>query len=105
MDVVTKKTGEGDNCQFIGEPSDLTEMNLVFSEKIEDMKSGCALVDNVSVLLVYNDMNDVLKFLHKMITKARMKEFPLILLLSHTEKSSTLSQTLFLFVDKVITRL
>ena len=64
-----------ENCIFIPSPSRLTEIGLVLSEVMsgtENPKNKFLYLDSLSTLLIYNDIETIIKFVHFLTTKIRL---------------------------------
>ena len=69
------KLERAENCIFIPSPSRLTEIGLVLSEVIsgtENPKNKFLYLDSLSTLLIYNDIETIIKFVHFLTTKIRL---------------------------------
>ena len=63
------------NCIFIPSPSRLTEIGLALSEAltgVENPQSKFLYLDSLSTLLIYNDVDTIVKFVHFLTTRIRL---------------------------------
>jgi len=63
------------NCIFIPSPSRLTEIGLALSEAlsgIEKPENKFLYLDSLSTLLIYNDLDTMVKFIHFLSTRIRL---------------------------------
>ena len=63
------------NCIFIPSPSGLTEIGLALSEAlagIENPKNKFLYLDSLTTLLIYNDLETIVKFVHFLSTRIRL---------------------------------
>jgi len=63
------------NCIFIPSPSRLTEIGLALSEAlsgIENPQNKFLYLDSLSTLLIYNDIDTIVKFVHFLSTRIRL---------------------------------
>ncbi|MEM2138670.1 MAG: hypothetical protein QXM96_00790 [Candidatus Woesearchaeota archaeon] len=89
------------NCIFVSSPSALTEISVSFSSLVQEKNVDLIIFDTISTLIIYQDIGQVIKFAHNLITKARVLGKKTILL-TLKEDSETLIKDLNMFVDKVI---
>jgi len=78
IDAVTVMSGtepKGNHCLYIKSPENLTDMSIALSEAISSLPRDktCIIVDSLSTLLVYNNLNTVVKFVH--ILTAKIKQY------------------------------
>ncbi|MBI4448222.1 hypothetical protein HY643_04525 [Candidatus Woesearchaeota archaeon] len=66
----TKKTKE---CLFIGNPENLSDISIAMDQAVRALpgKQKFVFFDSLSTLLVYNNINTVIKFIHFLATKMR----------------------------------
>lgn len=63
------------NCIFIPSPSRLTEIGLALSEAlagVENPQNKFLYLDSLSTLLIYNDIDTIVKFVHFLTTRIRL---------------------------------
>ncbi|MEM3373980.1 MAG: hypothetical protein QXE31_02045 [Candidatus Woesearchaeota archaeon] len=90
-----------DNCVFVSSPSALTEISVSFSTLVQEKNADLIFFDTISTLIIYQDIGQVIKFAHNIITKARVLGKKAIFL-TLKEDSETLIKDLNMFVDKII---
>jgi len=69
------KLERSENCIFIPSPSRLTEIGLALSEVLagtENPKNKFLYLDSLSTLLIYNDLETIVKFVHFLSTRIRL---------------------------------
>ena len=69
------KLERSENCIFISSPSRLTEIGLALSEALtgmENPKNKFLYLDSLSTLLIYNDLETIVKFVHFLSTRIRL---------------------------------
>ena len=89
------------NCIFVSSPTALTDLGLAFSSLFSEKKCDAVFFDAISTLGVYQDPGSVIKFVHNLITKARVLNKKAIFL-ALKEDSETLIKDLNMFVDRII---
>ncbi|MFH0874633.1 MAG: hypothetical protein V1859_01760 [archaeon] len=104
VDAITntvQSTTNTNNCTYISSPTALTDISLAFSEGLSDKGCDNAIFDTISTLIVYQDINSVIKFTHNLITKIRVlgKKSVFVAL---KEDSEELVKDLNMFVDSVV---
>jgi hypothetical protein len=90
-----------DKCTFVSSPTALTDIGLGFSSLFAEKKCDLIFFDTVSTLIVYQDIGSVTKFVHNLITKARVLNKKAVFL-ALKEDSESLIKDLNMFVDKVV---
>jgi len=64
-----------ENCIFVPSPSRLTEIGLALSEVLtgtKNPKDKFLYLDSLSTLLIYNDLETIVKFVHFLTTRIRL---------------------------------
>ena len=95
-----KKSALKGKCIFISTPSDITAINIEFSNLLDKTKFEQSLFDSIDTLQVYTNTMNIIKLVHALINKIRTTESKIVFLT--TEKDSELTKELYMFVDKVI---
>lgn len=90
-----------DDCIFVQSPTALTDISLAFNSAINEQRCDSCILDAVSTLLIYQDANTVLKFVHALITKCRIQNTKIVFL-ALKEDAEVLAKDLVMFVDTVI---
>jgi len=70
-----RKLEKTKNCIFIPSPSRLTEIGLALSEAlagVENPQNKFLYLDSLSTLLIYNDIDTIVKFVHFLTTRIRL---------------------------------
>ena len=88
------------NCTFISSPSDLTTLSMAFTTLYTDQGCEVIIIDTISTLVIYQSIGSVIKFVHNLVTKARVLNKKL-LLVALKEDSEDLIKDLNMFVDRV----
>jgi hypothetical protein len=76
-------------CLYLASPANLTELGIALSQAvigIKEPKNKFIFVDSLSMLLIYNDENTVIKFVHFLTTKVKL--FGLIGIIMVMEKGT-----------------
>ncbi|MBU0756972.1 MAG: hypothetical protein KKF44_02820 [Nanoarchaeota archaeon] len=92
---------QADNCIFVSSPTALTDMGLSYSSLFNEKDCDLVFFDTISTLIVYQDIGSVIKFVHNLITKARVMNKKAAFL-ALKEDSEELIKDLTMFVDKII---
>jgi len=85
--MVEDKMKLTEHCLFIPSPSHLTDLGITLTEAINVLKNKerkFVIIDSLSTLLVYNDLETVARFMHFIISKLRV--FGLVGILISIEK-------------------
>lgn len=105
VDVLTstmRKPEKAANTLFISSPGDLTELGLMLSELLRSRAFPIMIFDSVSAMLIYQENDAVVQFLHNLITKCRVANVRLVFIVSQEEGSIQLMKDLQMFVDDII---
>ncbi|NTV23674.1 MAG: hypothetical protein HGA85_04840 [Nanoarchaeota archaeon] len=89
------------DCLFVASPSALTDIGMAFSSLLSEKNCDLVFFDTISTLMVYEDIGSVIKFVHNLVTKARVTGKKVVFM-SLTEDSEALIKDLNMFVDEVI---
>ncbi|MBR9677140.1 hypothetical protein GOV04_03295 [Candidatus Woesearchaeota archaeon] len=104
IDAITKtvKSAENtDQCSFVSSPTALTELSMTFSDTVVNFNCDNCLVEPLSALLVYQDINKVLQFAQNLITKVRVSNIKVSILVFEDDNKQ-LVKDLHMFVDKAV---
>ena len=77
IDAVTSQEdigkNEHDHCFYLESPENLSDISIAISQAVEaiDHKEKFIFLDSLSTLLVYNDAETIIKFIHFLIGKMR----------------------------------
>lgn len=106
IDCITKEITqkkEKVNCAFVRSPGDLTEMALAIDKLFKHTKHGFILFDSLDTLLVYNNFDRVMKFIHFITGKMRIYGIKGVLLGLQENTKGDLMKKISPFTDKTIT--
>ena len=106
LDGITIQSGghkeERENFYYVDSPKELTEVSVLTENILKELNGKkFILLDSASTLLVYNQHETVEKFVHSLISKARIHEANAIVLLAKEHKKS-LAEYISEFCDKII---
>ncbi|MFH1210452.1 MAG: hypothetical protein V1645_00910 [archaeon] len=78
IDTITLMSGsepKDSSCLYIRSPENLTDISIAISQAISSLAGSKAyiIIDSLSTLLIYNNMQTVIKFVH--IMNAKIKEY------------------------------
>ncbi|MCK4521829.1 MAG: hypothetical protein KAU20_04600 [Nanoarchaeota archaeon] len=105
IDAVTKTTGGNierkDNCLFVGSPEKLSDISLAMDQAVMSLPSKERFVffDSLSVLLMYNEVGTVGRFIHFIASKMRVWKVKGIIISLQKEKNKELIEELMQFCD------
>ncbi len=108
IDAVTKTAGgeakKTDNCLYIGSPENLSDISLAMDQAVRSLPSKDKFVffDSLSVLLMYNEVSTVAKFIHFLVSKMRVWKVKGIIVSLTKEKDKGLIEELMQFCDALI---
>ena len=71
------KAGTEENCFYVNKSSDLTGIGIAITKAmalIENKENMVIILDSVSTLLIYNDPNLIIRFLHMLVNKVRLND-------------------------------
>jgi len=71
------KPGTEENCFYVNKSSDLTGLGIAITKAmalIENKENMVIILDSVSTLLIYNDPNLIIRFLHMLVNKVRLND-------------------------------
>jgi hypothetical protein len=90
------------NTLLTSSPADFTEMGLSISELLKTGNFPFVLFDSPAAMLLYQDHETVLQFMHSIITKCRVAGIQLAFVAVESAASQELIKDLHLFVDDVL---
>ena len=105
IDAVSKETGKFSNsekCFCLEDPSSLTELSVLTASLLNDKKIKFIILDSLSTLLLYNNINEAEKFLHDLINKARKSGASVIVSTPKEKSKDDLFAEITQFCDKEI---
>lgn len=85
IDAISKGTVgkvSADNCFFLDGPEDLIQLSITLEKFVKEtrMEKTFVLIDSLTVLLVYNSKDLIMKFLHHIVSKLRSYKCKVIFL-------------------------
>jgi KaiC/GvpD/RAD55 family RecA-like ATPase len=105
IDAVTKtvksQTKKTKNCLYIGSPEHLSDISLAMDQAVRSLPSEDKFVffDSLSILLMYNELDTVARFIHFLANKMRVWKVKGIIVSLTKEKDKDLIQQLMQFCD------
>jgi len=97
--ITSSKRKNGENAIFNLSPRSLTEISLAFTTFLKTSKDQKAIIiDSLSTLLIYDELNLVARFTNDIIEKARQSEAKVIIFTTNVEE---LINKISLFFDKI----
>jgi len=109
IDTVTRyaigsETPDAENCYFINNPANLTEMGIAITEVLKKIEAEkvCILLDSVNSLLIYVSSQNLIKFIHFVISKLRILDVSGFFMVVEKGIDPTVLVQLESFVDDVI---
>lgn len=90
------------NCVIAMGLSDILSLSFTVLKEIETKQFDAIIVDDFSVLFLYNNWKDVLKFMQALLVKARNKDNSAFIFYTKDSKYSEYAHDIYLFVDKVM---
>ena len=105
IDTLTKNVQEVndvDACTFVSAPNALTEISLAFSNALNEKHCDATIFDTLSALLIYENANSIIQFMHGILTKLRISGGRAVFIALKEDVNSEMVKDLYMFVDKVI---
>jgi KaiC/GvpD/RAD55 family RecA-like ATPase len=105
IDAVTKTVKDSvkktKQCLFIGSPENLSDISLAMDQAVRSLPSKDKFVffDSLSILLMYNEIDTVARFIHFLATKMRAWKVKGIIVSLTKEKDKELIDELMQFCD------
>lgn len=105
IDAVTKTAGgelkKTKNCLYIGGPEKLSDISIAMDQAVRALPSQKRFVffDSLSVLLMYNEVGTVVKFIHFLASKMRVWKVKGIIISLQKDKDKELIDQLSQFCD------
>lgn len=89
------------NCVFVGNPANLTDIAIAIDGAINALPTNqiVLMFDAISILTIYNHMQEVIRFFHFLVSKVRTNQIRGIFLFIKGKKHSTLLGELNQFCD------
>ncbi len=108
IDAITK-TVKGEvkktkNCLYIGSPENLSDISLAMDQAIRSLPSKEKFVffDSLNLLLMYNEVDTVARFIHFVASKMRVWKVKGIIVSLTKEKNNELIEELMQFCDVIV---
>lgn len=106
IDAVTKIEGDikkTKNCLYIGGPEKLSDISIAMDQAVRALptKERFVFFDSLSILLMYNQIETVVKFIHFLTTKMRSWKVKGIIISLEKDKDKELIDELSQFCDLV----
>ena len=99
------KAGTEENCFYVNKSSDLTGIGIAITKAmalIENKENMVIILDSVSTLLIYNDPNLIIRFLHMLINKVRLNSAAGILFSAKNAVDPIVTAQITAFSDSVM---
>lgn len=104
IDAVTKTAGEvkkTKDCLFIGNPENLSDISIAMDQAVRALpgKDKFLFFDSLNTLLIYNQVQTVIKFIHFLVSKMRVWGVKGIIISLEKKKDNELLDELSQFCD------
>ncbi len=100
--VIGKIKSDAENCIIVQNPSALTDLSICITEACTSKNPGFLILDSVSTMLVYNNENATVRFIHYLITELRKCKVSGIILSLEKDMEKKIIDNIVTFCDKVI---
>lgn len=100
--VIGAKESGADNCVMLRSPSSLTELGIAISKVCSVEKARFLMMDSLSTLLVYNNQNSTVKFVHYVATRLRKCAWPGVIFSLEKDIQGSVLESISQFCDKII---
>jgi len=103
-ETVKDKLKKTSNCLYIGSPEHLSDISLAMDQAVRSLPSKDKFVffDSLSILLMYNEIDTVARFIHFLANKMRVWKVKGIIVSLTKEKDKTLIDELMQFCDVLV---
>jgi KaiC/GvpD/RAD55 family RecA-like ATPase len=111
IDTVTESTGikvgREKDCYFVSSPKNLKELSILLEQALNKVpkESRFVFIDSISTMLIYNDNDAVIKFIHELTGKMRLYELTGIIFFLEKRTNQELVDKISQFCDRTITLL
>jgi hypothetical protein len=106
LDMISHKAGVSrkkcDDCKYIQDPSNLTDLSLALNEALAKKKCGLVVLDSLNSLLVYNDLTKTLQFLRFLSASVYEKKMTLLAYFVSGERDPRTETSIKMATDAVI---
>jgi KaiC/GvpD/RAD55 family RecA-like ATPase len=111
VDLITESAGgnaersTSDRCFYVSSPKNLTELSILMEQAMLRLpaEKRFVFIDSISTMLIYNDPDTVLRFIHSLTGKMRLLGVTGIIFLLEKESDEKFKAQVAQFCDKVIT--
>jgi hypothetical protein len=93
-----------DNCKFVSKPNDLTAIGIAVTTTLKKLEQEKTIIflDSVNAMLIHSSSADLLKFIHFIISKLRIKNIAGILFAIEKGLDPILLSQLTTFADETL---
>jgi archaellum biogenesis ATPase FlaH len=110
IDLITESAGgkaeksTGDRCFYVSSPKNLTELSILIEQAMLRLpkEKRFVFIDSISTMLIYNDADTVLRFIHSLTGKMRLLGITGIIFLLEKESDEKFLAQVAQFCDRVI---
>jgi len=111
IDLITESAGgktersAEDRCFYVSSPKNLTELSILMEQAMIRLprERRFVFIDSISTMLIYNDQDTVLRFIHSLTGKMRLLGITGIIFLLEKESDEKFRAQVSQFCDRVIT--
>ncbi|MEM3555141.1 MAG: ATPase domain-containing protein [Candidatus Micrarchaeia archaeon] len=111
IDLITESAGgkaersATDRCFYVSSPKNLTELSILMEQAMLRLprERRFVFIDSISTMLIYNDPDTVLRFIHSLTGKMRLLGITGIIFLLEKESDEKFRAQISQFCDTVIT--
>lgn len=93
---------EGNNKICIQSPNGLSEISISISQATRVFSNPKLIFDSLSTLLVYNQLDVVLKFVHFIVSKARLLNYGTVFIMVKDSESEKMIPKFGAFFDEIV---
>jgi hypothetical protein len=95
------------NCLFVPGPEKFEDLKSAIKKAIISKDCSTVVFDNITTLLIYQQVNDIVKFTHELTTDQKQRMINKVYLMQdykgfYKEESTKLINDLYLFANKVV---
>ena len=111
IDLITESAGgkadrnSSDRCFYVSSPKNLTELSILIEQamlRLPRTENRFVFIDSISTMLIYNDADTVLRFIHALTGKMRLLGITGIIFLLEKESDEKFMAQVAQFCDRVI---
>jgi KaiC/GvpD/RAD55 family RecA-like ATPase len=108
IDMVTEDTGveqeKEKNCYYVSSPNNLNELAILLEQALTKLpkENRFIFLDSLSTMLIYNETDTVLRFIHALTGKMRLWNVTGVIVFLEKESNGKILSQLSQFCDKVI---